>query len=271
MHNQRLVAVHDNELRAELALARATFDYTDQLIVNLEDHLQSGAAAGSRPRAGSEAEARVRLNELRSARDLEQAKIAALEAQGSGHTLYAPCDCLVWWSRGRTGGEWVRKGDKVLTLVQPEPQALMVEALVHLSEVEGLAPGQQALVELPAVAEPIAARIATIALESERQPRAGFPDWLRQDQSLASVLLVAERPLSADLIGLPAEVTFTTSLSPAWLVATLDDGAAEVWGASGTGSGQQRAGGVAPPADRDLVMSIPSADAARKVWADDQH
>ncbi|MDX1540345.1 MAG: hypothetical protein R3349_02965, partial [Geminicoccaceae bacterium] len=269
VRDQRLADVADNDLRAELALARATFDYTEQLIFNLEDHLRETGGSGS---GAAGADVRVRLNELRSTRDLESARIAALEVQSQSNAIHAPCDCLVWWARGSAGREWVRKGERILTLVQPDPAALMVEALVHLSEVDGLAPGQQALVELPSRGEPIVARIETIVLESERQPRAGFPDWLRQDRSLASVLLRAERPLSAELVGMPVRVTFTGGLESAWLAASFDDGTAEAWWSAETGTMTPGAARSKPAqADAsDLVMSIPATAAARKVWADDQ-
>ncbi|WP_446914738.1 hypothetical protein, partial [Klebsiella pneumoniae] len=80
---------------------------------------------------------------------------------------------------------------------------------VHMSDIDNIEPHQLAYIALPNASEPIAARVRTVSLDVERQPRAGFPKWVRQQQNVASVLLVPEEPLPATAVGLPVDVRFS--------------------------------------------------------------
>lgn len=222
--DQKIVEIVDRDLLADLALAEATFTYNRQLAQNLRDLLQEGGdpAAGDgddtlvAPEADADGapdleamgprEAQARIDAFETSQDFERARIAALELRAEAGTVRATCDCLVYWSR--PGDVWVQKGDRLATLVETDPDRLFVEALVHVDEIDQIRPYQTALVRLPNVGDAIQARVHAINLDRERQPRAGFPDWVSQDQSLASVLLIPEAPLTPDQIGVPVEVEF---------------------------------------------------------------
>jgi hypothetical protein len=93
-------------------------------------------------------------------------------------------------------------------LVRTGPADLMVEALLPVPAVGDLRQHQLAFIELADSQELVEARIALIALDSSRQPRAGFPRWAQQDQTMASVLLSPSRALPSDMIGTPIKVIF---------------------------------------------------------------
>lgn len=217
--DETIVEIVDRDLQADLALAEATFSYNRQLARNLRQLLAGGSGDGDTvvaPEADADdapeleamgpREAQARIEAFETSRDYERARIAALELRARAGTVRATCDCMVYWSR--PGDVWVQKGDRLVTLVQTDADALFVEALVHVDDIDRIRPHQSALVRLPNVAEPVEARVHAISLDRERQPRAGFPDWVSQDQSLASVLLIPEETPTPDQIGVPVEVEF---------------------------------------------------------------
>lgn len=218
-----LVRVVDSDLRTDLMLARAAYRYNERLIGNLEDRLSqpqveqvSMAESAGPPEDGAArfdmvpAEiARARIDEFQTARDFEVSKIAALEARMAANEIYSPCNCLVAWARSAAGGSYIDKSERIITLIKTGPEDLLVEALVHMSEIDRIEPHQRAYVALPNASEPIAARVHAVSLDVERQPRAGFPKWVRQQQNVASVLLVPEEPLPASAVGVPVDVRFS--------------------------------------------------------------
>ncbi len=139
-----------------------------------------------------------------------RANVAALELEAAGNALYAPCDCRVLWAP--ENGGWVLEGDRLYTLVRTEQGDLRVEALVHVRDVDRLYRGQTAYISWPESDQISEGTIEFIALDGIRQSRAGFPDWLRQDQSLVSVMIVPSDPVDPDLIGHPVNVMVRTEL-----------------------------------------------------------
>jgi mannuronan synthase len=150
---------------------------------------------------------------------LEQARVIALEHRLASNRLYAPCACTVFWAA--PAGDWVRKSDRLLTLVRTGPSDLLVEALVPLRAAAGIRQHYTGFIELPHSGELIEARVALIALDSERQPRAGFPRWAQEERSLASVLLTPSRTLPSDMIGVPVHVIFSRAPSVTQITARL--------------------------------------------------
>lgn len=234
--DQLLVNIDNRELRAELALAQAGERFNQRLVDNLTTRLADPDAQrvslfnASRPddyRATTfetaDADiARERLAQLEASVDFEQARVNALETHLSGHRLYSPCECLVAWAINGAGDVYVQQGDALMTLTRTDPEAVLVEALVHMEDIARLEPHQLAFVDLGNGEETVEARIRSIALDVERQPRAGFPHWVRQQQNVASVLLVPEHPLPAHLVGRPVEVRFSDA-------PILDAAAERVW------------------------------------------
>jgi mannuronan synthase len=201
--DQLLVEVRDRDLEIELELARADFAKGQRL---LEEPASPTDAAG--------------LGEERATTlALERARLTALEHRLASNRLYAPCVCTVFWAA--PGGDWVHKGDRLFTLVRSAPGDLLVEALVPLRSIDKIAQHYTAFVELPHSGELIEARVALIALDSERQPRAGFPRWAQEQQSLASVLLRPSQALPEDMIGVPVQVVFSRAPEITLTVANL--------------------------------------------------
>ncbi|WP_175535039.1 HlyD family efflux transporter periplasmic adaptor subunit [Halomonas saccharevitans] len=221
--DQLLVNIDNRELRAELALAQAGERFNQRLIDTLKTRLADPDTQrvslfnATRPddyrattfETADAGIARERVDQLEASVDFERARVNALETRLSGHRLFSPCECLVAWAVDGAGDVYVQQGDPLMTLTRTEPEAVLVEALVHMEDISRLEPHQLAFVDLGNGKEVIEARVRSIALDIERQPRAGFPHWVRQQQNVASVLLVPERPLPPHLVGRPVEVRFS--------------------------------------------------------------
>lgn len=221
--DQALVRVVNSDLRTDLMLARAAYRYNERLIDNIRERLDDGsveqvsmAETAAPPENGpveyslvSPEIAKARIDEFETARDFEVSKIAALEARMAANDIYSPCNCLVAWARSAAGGSYIEKGERIVTLIKTGENDLLVEALVHMSQIDRIDPHQRAFIALPNASEPIAARVHAVSLDVERQPRAGFPKWVRQQQNVASVLLVPEEPLPASAVGVPVDVRFS--------------------------------------------------------------
>ncbi|PTV96544.1 HlyD family secretion protein [Rhodobacter aestuarii] len=137
-------------------------------------------------------------------RALLMARQRALEMRKTALDAYAPCDCIVQWYQ--EDGAWVLAGDLVMTLTRADPEALRIETLVPVADARNLAVGQGGAVVTPISGAPFHATIERITLTPDAQPRFGFPDRLRREDTLASVLLKADQPLDAAQIGQPLEV-----------------------------------------------------------------
>ncbi|MHB0774504.1 HlyD family efflux transporter periplasmic adaptor subunit [Halomonas sp. WWR20] len=221
--DQPLARVKDSDLETDLILARAAHSYNAQLIDNMRERFddpsvqQVSMAQSTTPSDGrppsfetvSPEIAKVRIEQFETARDYENARIDALEARMASNTIYSPCDCLVAWALSSGGGTYINESDRIMTLIRTGPDEVMVEALVHMDKIGDIEPHQLAYIALPNASEPIAARVRSVALDVERQPRAGFPEWVRQQQNVASVLLVPEEPLPASAVGVPVDVRFS--------------------------------------------------------------
>ena len=153
--------------------------------------------------------ARIRINQFEMSRDYQRSRIDALQSRMSANVTYSPCDCLVAWARSSSGGTYINKSERIMTLIKTGQNDVMVEALVHMNDIGRIEPRQTAYIALPNASEPIQAQVPTVSLDVERQPRAGFPNWVRQQQNVASVLLVPEEPLPASAVGVPVDVRFS--------------------------------------------------------------
>lgn len=221
--DQRLVTVNNSQLETDLILARASFNYNEQLISNMRELLNDPNASqvvmpeSAVPQGGTQANfeavspqiARARIDQFETARDYESSRIDALESRMSANTIYSPCDCVVAWALSSIDGVYVNESERIMTLLQTGPNDIMAEALVHMDDIAHIDPHQKAYIALPNASEPIAATVRTVALDVDAQPRAGFPEWVRQQQNVASVLLVPEEPLPASAVGIPVDVRFS--------------------------------------------------------------
>ncbi|NIC06899.1 HlyD family efflux transporter periplasmic adaptor subunit [Billgrantia bachuensis] len=220
--DQLLTNVVNSELESDLILAEAALDYNNRLIENLREHLEGGMqevslANSAQPASGdtmtfesvSPEIARARVEQFETVRDYESSRIAALEARMASNDIYSPCDCLVAWALSSADGVYINESERIMTLIRTDEDDVLVEALVHMNDISRIEPNQQAYVTLANANQPIRARVRNVALDVERQPRAGFPSWVRQQQNVASVLLVPEEPLPAESVGQPVDVRFT--------------------------------------------------------------
>lgn len=132
---------------------------------------------------------------------LLRARQSALDLRKQALSAFAPCACVVQWFQ--ESGAWVLPGDVVMTLARSQPQALRIEALVKVAQARELAEGGRAVVTPASGARPFEAKIEKITLTPEGQPRVGFPDRLRREDTLASVVLTTTEPLRARDIGQP--------------------------------------------------------------------
>jgi hypothetical protein len=85
----------------------------------------------------------------------------------------------------------------------------MVEAQIPMSEVREIKRFQKATIELPSRSETITGRVVEVKLEGEHRPRAGFPKWVRQDLSKATVLIAPEKKIAKVGVGTPVDVSFS--------------------------------------------------------------
>lgn len=229
--DQAIGVIEDPQLASDLAIADATLDYQTQLIATLDEALASGDAAAQRsigaslrasaPAADADTAAgpdvdltkilslERSLDQLRARNALLEAKRNALIARRNADRLYSPCACTVHWSLGSSGKTWVDVGEKIYSLVPAAPDELLIEAQVPMDAVPRLSRAQRATIRLPNSGRSVVGRIIDINVEGERRPRAGFPRWVREDLSKATVLIAPERPLAGAAVGMPVEVTFS--------------------------------------------------------------
>ncbi|MEZ5838470.1 MAG: PilZ domain-containing protein [Geminicoccaceae bacterium] len=219
--DQRLSEVIDATLQADVALAAAEYRRMGMTVAAAST---DGAGPVDRVIASPRGAGGVSLAQLRAPEPVELAstvptashadlevsriRLAALEHRQQANRLFSPCDCEVTWAV--PGGEWVEKGEQIFTLIRTEPSMMSVVALVHMSDVASIEPHDEAYLQLPQTGEMVEARVLSVRLDPDRGPRSGFPAWVAQDQSLASVELVPSKPLPAGLVGVPMKVYFTS-------------------------------------------------------------
>jgi hypothetical protein len=153
----------------------------------------------------------------KAALSLLEGRQRALDLRKASLSAFAPCDCSVRWFQ--EDGAWVVPGDVVMTLARTSPAVLRIEALVKVSDATKMSAGQSAVITPKNGGKPFEARIERVTLDPESQPRVGFPDRLRKEDTLASVLLTTDQPLSDADIGQPFDVvmrrpTFFDPLRP---------------------------------------------------------
>lgn len=217
--------IADAALNSDLALAKATLSYQEEVQARLSEALKSEdtaaldaltASLGNSDGGGSTADvallltAESRLEELGSLNDMERARVDALQQRVNANELFSPCDCVVHWARG--GSEtWVQEGEKLYELIPQSSDQTMVEAQIPMDYVPRLDHLQSAIVELPD-GTTIAGRVIEINLEGENRPRAGFPEWVRHDMSKATVLIELTEKADTVPIGSPVKVSFSTAI-----------------------------------------------------------
>lgn len=221
--DQYLTGVNNSDLESELILAQASHRYNSQLIENLQASLddpnaqQVSLVNSTQPASGDTVNfetaspeiAQARVEQFETTRDYESSRISALQARMSMNEITSPCDCLVAWALSSADGTYINESERIMTLIRTGEDDIMVEALVHMNDIARIEPEQTAYIALPHASGPIRAHVRSVALDIERQPRAGFPHWVRQQQNVASVLLVPETPLPAEAVGQPVDVRFT--------------------------------------------------------------
>ncbi|WP_417330830.1 PilZ domain-containing protein [Halomonas cupida] len=221
--DERLTQVKDVDLESDLILAEAAQRYNSQLIENLEESIDNSSgqdvslANSAEPANGESLSfenvspdvAKARIEQFETARDFQSSRLTALQARQSQNEIYSPCDCLVAWALSSADGTYINESEKIMTLIRTGEDEVMVEALVHMEDIARIEPDQLAYISLPNTTGPISARVRSVALDIERQPRAGFPNWVRQQQNVASVLLVPQQPIPVEAVGTPVDVRFT--------------------------------------------------------------
>ncbi|SDG16175.1 alginate biosynthesis protein Alg44 [Thalassobaculum litoreum] len=243
--DQEIGRVSNADLKADLSLAQATLRYNEQLLSTLNTAVDEGRVdAGSTidaalSRSSQDGGMNVvdllsiekRLEQLDAQTNLQRAKVSALETRQSENVLYSPCDCIVHWAHGGAGEAWVEPGDKVYSLVPRGAGELLVEAQIPMDAVPRLTRSQRANIYSPNTGQNVWGRIVDLSVEGSRRPRAGFPRWVRQDLSKATLLIAPEDPLRGIGVGTPVEVSFSDISSK---VDTWQAEASEFWDESVT-------------------------------------
>lgn len=138
---------------------------------------------------------------------LQRSKIEALRSELATYSVASPCDCVVHRALV-TDGEWVDEGDLLFVLGPAESDDWLIEARVPQDEVAKLRLHGVADIRLADREEVMRGRIVAIDRSGERSPRTGLPDYIRETQGYASVLVAPEWPVADLPIGLPAQVRF---------------------------------------------------------------
>ena len=129
--DQFLLRITSDRLAADVGDATATLAYFDQLLADLPQ------TAAARPMLGADGRyGVVSRQDARRARDLSVSKLQALALRQTALTVYAPCQCRVYWAVA--AGRPVAPGDRILTLVKSAPQDVLIEArIVEASDTFG--------------------------------------------------------------------------------------------------------------------------------------
>jgi hypothetical protein len=202
--DQFLVQVHDRHLDADLELARRRLATARRLLSSASRQWDLSSLTTFFDMPSAVPGQKIALE---AAAGLEQARLNALEHRGRANTLYAPCACTVLWAA--PAGGWIEEGELLFTLIRTASDELLIEALVPLRSIDRIQPDQAAFISLPDTPQLIEAQVERITMDPLRQPRAGLPNWLRQDKSLASVLLRPSHPFTSGQIGRPMQVIFS--------------------------------------------------------------
>lgn len=205
-----LYTVNSAELRAEEAALGSRIAFLNDMIASM--------AAGATPAslsAGTGGEMLASPEDARRALGLAEGELRALQLRLSAMEGYSPCDCVVSWFQ--EDGAWVVPGDTVAVLARTAETTLRVEALVHVADMDGMFVGQSAVVTDVSTGEGIEAVVERITLDPRQQPRVGFPDWLRREPTLASVIVSVDRPLDPAQIGQPFEVAIRRPGPATWI------------------------------------------------------
>ena len=231
--DQKLFEIIDQELVSEILLARADLE-TEAKIAGTHSaptffsnrgggvFSSAGNALGRRVAKPNEASLPRFNGNLKHAR----MRLAALELLEAETRFHAPCNCTVWWARRFE--DWVEPGDTVMTLMERDANKLAIEALVPVHLVARLSVNDRVLVTMPN-RKLIEAQIVSIRSDNQVQPTVGFPKALRDDKHFANVRLRSTEPLSADIVGMPLNVRFSSLNTITDLIAFGREGLRTAW------------------------------------------
>lgn len=210
-----VVAIVDRELDSEIEYARDLLarlpmsSGTERLPMRAPGRFSrppQGAAlidqSNSLPQVGFGVDAR-----------LERTRLALLEWYAAENRFHSPCDCRIE-TIGRPG-DWVARGDTVVSLVDLAPSQTRIEASVSLQAAMELVPGMSALAILPAMDDAengdesqwIWLEVEEIVAGKRSLDRVGWPEIKEPGRAL--VRLIAKESLPAQAIGRPLEVRFS--------------------------------------------------------------
>lgn len=144
---------------------------------------------------------RRRIEELRSALDVQERKVAALNEAVDGLQVRSPCDCRIFSVDVGSGDSWIDKGEKIADLVPTDVTDLRIEARIPARLVDSVRPGQEVRIDLPDGQPSVGGTVEAVVLDGEPIPRVGFPEWIRQDRAEVSVIVAPEGNIPAGLVG----------------------------------------------------------------------
>jgi len=202
----RLYRVMSANLAADKVALMARIAFLNDVVTAFAALPQGAANAKFMAVSGAD-QAATGFDSMESARRvlrLAEGKFRALQLRIASMTAFSPCDCVVAWYQ--EDGSWVVPGDTVAVLAKASPDLLRIEALVHVTDMDRMYVGESAVVTDTATGNSYEGAVERITLDPRQQPRVGFPDWLRREPTLGSVIVVVDHPLSADDIGKPFEV-----------------------------------------------------------------
>lgn len=226
--DQRIGQVVDTDLNTELAVAEARLSYQQELLKSVDDSseqaratasavalsLTGGTSASDMPDLSPIVQSGRAPAVLDAQLAITRTRLEALKTRKAARQLHSPCACIVRYAAGGSGETWREEGDLLYTLVPSDPQRVSVEAQVPLSIVGSIDRMAEAQIELPN-GDIIEGRVVDVMLDGTRRPMAGFPTWVRQDQSKATVLVQPDESLAELGVGQMVDVSFTHT--PAWL------------------------------------------------------
>jgi alginate biosynthesis protein Alg44 len=197
--DQFLLRITSDRLAADVGDATATLAYFDQLLADLPQ------TAAARPMLGADGRyGVVSRQDARRARDLSVSKLQALALRQTALTVYAPCQCRVYWAVA--AGRPVAPGDRILTLVKSAPQDVLIEARIAPDLADAVHIGQQAQVTLADRPDPLAARVESLGYDAQVDPRIGLPRQQESTEGDVTVFLRLLAPPTDLQPGTPAKV-----------------------------------------------------------------
>jgi hypothetical protein len=155
-----------------------------------------------------------RISELKAALGVQQQRVTALQSAVAALEVVSPCDCTVYAVAVADGDTWIDRGGQIAELVQTGASDMRIEARVPVRIVDRLRPGQEVRIDLPDGRASVAGTLESVVLGGEEMPRAGFPDWIREDRAEVSLIIAPAAALDPALVGTAVEARIY--LDPDW-------------------------------------------------------